>query len=267
MAAINPWAPGPIEGMVPDQGVAAQVGSFMDDPRARAALLSFGLSMMQPPSFGDNFTSQLGRGIGAGGEAAALVNQQGMAEEGLDIKRSEADSRQDLRAAQADSAISRAQTAETRAGAATERLGFAGQSLELRKAALKGVEERAALGARIRLSNMYQKYVEGVAEKNNDPLRRKGDPTEPILPINKWIEQNPMLKQLGLLPKEDAGSDPADTDLPPTPQASAGTPTPSNVNAPAPRDPAQRKVGQVYAHPDGSGQNIRWNGKTWDVVP
>lgn len=264
MAAINPWAPGPIEGMVPDQSVAQQVGSFMDDPRARAALLSFGLSMMQPPSFGDTFASQVGRSIGHGGEAANRVNQQGMAEEALDIKHSEADSRQDLRAAQADSAISRAQTAETRASAATDRLGYTQQQMELRRAAQKGVDERHALGSRIRLSNMYQKYVEGVAEKNNDPLRRKGDPVEPVLPINKWAEQ---MKLHGILPPDAAPVGPADDELPPTPKASAVTPTPSNINPPAPRDVTQRKVGQVYAHPDGSGQNIQWTGKGWQVVP
>jgi hypothetical protein len=34
---------------------------------------------------------------------------------------------------------------------------------------------------------------------------------------------------------------------------------------PAPRDPAQRKVGQVYAAPDG--RNVQWTGKGWMVVP
>jgi hypothetical protein len=40
---------------------------------------------------------------------------------------------------------------------------------------------------------------------------------------------------------------------------------PALAGAPAPRDPAQRKVGEVYTAPDG--RNVKWTGQGWLVVP
>jgi hypothetical protein len=52
------------------EGIRNQWTNFLDQPGARPALLSMGIALMQPPSFGDTPTSQIGRAIGAGGEAA-----------------------------------------------------------------------------------------------------------------------------------------------------------------------------------------------------
>lgn len=46
----------------------------------------------------------------------------------------------------------------------------------------------------------------------------------------------------------------------------AATPSPgTGDNVPAPRDPAQRVVGQVYTAPDG--RKVRWRGDGWELVP
>lgn len=261
----DPWTPGPVEGLVPDQGVAAQVGSFMEDPRARAALLSFGLQMMQPPSFGDNFASQFGRAVGAGGEAVARTELQNMKETELGIKQQEAESKQDLRGAQAEAAIARAGAAEARAGAAGERLNTAGARLALQQQEAERRNERSLLQNRIRISNMYQKYVQDVQERNSDILRPRSQPPEPILGMEEWIARNPVLKDMGLVP---AGS----SEVIPQPQtgpqpsarpSSAPVPTPSTTAAPTTaKDPYE---GRTITNPTTGEKRIRRNGQ-WEPL-
>lgn len=278
MAYVDPWTPqAPVEGFVPDRQVASQIGTFMEDPRARAALLSFGIAMMQPPSFADNFSSQFGRALGAAGEGVRGVTEQQRKDELLAIQGQEAESKQDLRASQADAAVARAGAAEARAGTATMQSQVAAGNLAARQAELEGKNERNALMSRIRLSALYQKYVQDVNERN-DPLGKpKGWKAEPVLTIDQWYKANPMLRDSGLLPPSFSGSEPQpassgggpDMDVP-APRTPSTPPRPSvesqtNLNPPAPRDPSQRKVGQVYAAPDG--RNIQWTGKGWQVVP
>ena len=51
------------------QPVATQAQSFIDDPRNRAMLQQFGVSMLQPIGFGQDFFGHLGQGIASGLEA------------------------------------------------------------------------------------------------------------------------------------------------------------------------------------------------------
>lgn len=257
----SPWTPGPApENMLPDQGVAQQIGSFMDDPRARSALLSFGLSLMQPPSFGDNPVAQIGRAVGAGGEAAGRVQNQA-------LKEQELASKEDLRAAQGDASVARAAAAEARAGTAGARLDTASANLGLRQQALNDAMSRANLTARIRLSNMYQKYVQDVTERNNDITRPKGSAPEQILPMDQWVQANPALKTLGLIPKDltaEPGTE-SDTGLPPpvapvTPTTKPTTLSPSDYPL-APTNPKDRQINKSYRN--SNGQIGVWMGNGW----
>lgn len=183
MALFDPW--------MPDLGQFQQVpqamSGFLDNPQGRAALLSAGLALMQPPSFGDNPMSQIGRAIGSAGQSVG-------ANEAADIRASEASSKQELRASQASAAETRADAAAARAGTAGARMDQAADRLAFGRERLAAMNERNLLGNRVRLSGMYQQYVKDVAKRNSDPLRT-GAP-EPVLPIGDWVKSNPLVNQM-----------------------------------------------------------------------
>lgn len=186
------------------QALGQGVNQFFDNPQNRAMLLSTGLSLMQPPSFGDTPASQIARAIGAGGET---VGRQ----EAMDQKQQEASSKQDLRSAQAIAAEARAGAAATRAGAAQERLTLEGERQ-------RGLNERARLGARIRLSNLYQNYVRDTQRSN-----LVAPQPAPIQSFEDWVRGNPSLNALNLLTSEPAAAGGGGT----------GAPAPTSA-APAP---------------------------------
>lgn len=204
----DPFTPGPTADPtagLPDMGTFEQLrnqwATFLDDPRGRAALLSTGINLMQPPSFGDTGASQIGRAIGAGGET---LNRT----EAMDLKQQEADSRAQLREAQA--------------GAAGARAGAAGSAATLASERLQNQRTLGNLGARVKLSGMYQGYVQGVQKRNQAaqlqyekdkilyPDRPPPQP-EQAQDMNTWMQSNPLVRDLGLggdLPGASAGGTP-----------------------------------------------------------
>lgn len=253
---FDPFTPGatsdPTAGVDPGtyDKVRSEWDAFLGDPQGRAALLSGGLALMQPPSFGDTGAAQIARAIGAGGESAQIGEAQNVKRRDQDIKQQEADSKGDLRVAQAGAA-------EARAGTAGARADAAGSRLELQRQALQSMNERNLLGNRVRLSGMYQNYVKDVAKRNNDPLRSA--PPDPVLPMDAWLKQNPMLSQMGLVPPNDASDDLA-ADNAGVPAASPSTASGGGKALPAPRDPAQRSPNTVYETPKGP---LKWTGQGW----
>jgi hypothetical protein len=243
---LDPFSPGettdPTAGVDPETytKVKQEWDSFLGNPNGRAALLSAGLAMMQPPSFGDNATSQIGRAIGAAGESATANQVMGM-------KQSEQESKADLRSSQA-------LAAEARAGAAEARAGAAGSRLELQGERLKAQNERNFLGNKVKLSGMYQNYRNTVDKNNANPLRT--GPPEIAMDMDTWIASNPMLRNMGLVtPKPSTmGSDDEDsTDVP----ASSGTTTGTPSALKMPTDKAQLKADSLYDTPRGI---LKWNG-------
>ncbi len=114
---FDPFTPGPA--VDPTAGIADpetfnnirnQWSSFIEQPGNRAFLLQTGLALMQPPSFGDNPASQIGRAVGAGAEAATR-------QQVIESKLAESESK-------AEANIARAGEAGARAGAAQDRLGL-----------------------------------------------------------------------------------------------------------------------------------------------
>lgn len=239
----DPFSPGavsdPLAGVDPETytRIQQQWNSFLGDPQGRAALLSAGLALMQPPSFGDTATSQIGRAIGAAGQSAT-ANQV------MDMKQAEQSSKEDLRASQATAA-------EARAGTAGERANAANARLELQKEQLRSLNDRNLLGNRVRLSGMYQNYVRDVAKRNeNAKLLGTGAP-EPVLPMSDWIAANPTLRNLGLVPADQPASG---EDIPPVSP-------PTTSIGPAPVDPAKRSINTVYMTPLRGPR--RWTGTGW----
>lgn len=249
---LDPFTPGqttdPTAGVDPStyDKVRSEWGAFMGDPQGRAALLSAGLALMQPPSFGDTGASQIARAIGAGGESAAMGEAQDIQKKGLAIKQQEANSKEDLRASQATAA-------EARAGTAGARADAAGTRLELQKQQLQAMNDRNLLGNRVRLSGMYQNYVKDVAKRNSDPLRTS--PPDPVLPMGDWLKQNPMLSQMGLVPTNDATDDQA-ADNAGVPTASPSTTT-SSAPKPMPTNRNELQPNNVYTTPKGV---LKWTG-------
>lgn len=206
------FSPGPwTDPNQPD--ASSQLSQTFNDPRAKAALLQAGLSLMAGPTWGDTGASQLARAVGTGGEAVGRG-------EAMDIKAQEADSKDQLREAQAGAATARSGQAATQADLARERLGIA-------RVAEQGKTDRNTLGGRIRLSGMYQQYLKDLAKRNADVMKPPGSPAEVPLDMQNWIKNNPTLNTLGLIPpgaENPAPEEGIDTPQPLTPTVSTSAP-------------------------------------------
>lgn len=148
---------------------------WINRPNNQAALMQFGIAMMQPIGIGETPLSHAASAVGSGGEAAARVTKQGLAER-------EASSREELRAAQAGLAGARAETAGARSDAAANRLDTARERLAFQ-------QQNADTNQRIRALLGYQQYQKGMADRNTRNALIGGQP-EPILPFEDWAAQS-----------------------------------------------------------------------------
>lgn len=160
--------------------------NFLNDPRGRAALLSFGTQLMQPTNFGQTPMGNLGAAIGAGSEGA-------MNQEKLDMAQQEAASKQDLRGAQAESAISRAAAAEARANAAGANSANMATRLQIAQLTQDNLNERNRLGNTIRVQQEYRNYAKGVDDLNRR-AQLTGGTQQPKLEFDAWLNKYPHLK-------------------------------------------------------------------------
>lgn len=153
-----------------------QWDSFLDQPGAKTALLQFGINMMQPPSFGDTGISQVGRALGAAGEASTRQQE-------IERKEFETESKADLAGARADAATARAGQA-----GATQELGWA--RLQRQKDADAATQQHRKLQGQFGALREYQKYtakeraLQAAEDKAwSDPvasaLRKKGEVKPP----------------------------------------------------------------------------------------
>lgn len=156
---LDPFNPGvdatPMAGVDPGtfDKVRAEWDSFLGNPQGRAALLSAGLALMQPPSFGDTGASQIGRAIGAGGQSATANQVMDMKEREQDSKVADRESRASLRESQGMLAEARAATAGARSETGIARLEIAQRALDLKAEQLKN----QSLSAEQRLEIQRQK--------------------------------------------------------------------------------------------------------------
>jgi hypothetical protein len=163
-------------GQVPPEEQAALQGqwaSFLDQPGARSALLNFGIALMQPPSFGDTPTSQIGRAVGAGAEAAG---------------------RGELQEAKVGELEARSSAAVARAGQGEARLGmdyFRRKSIEK-----EGEANRTQRAANLWISDQkkdqtdYQREKKRIDDLNvTKPSNQKipYPPPPPILDFPTWL--------------------------------------------------------------------------------
>ena len=175
----NPFVAGedsdPTAGL-PDSDTFSQLqdqwNTFLAKPEGQAALLSFGINMLQPPSFGDNPLAQVGRAIGHAGETTANIEK-------MDLAQQEAASKEDARAAAAR--------------LAEERAAHMGESQRSATESTQAKLELGRLSASVRLNGLYQQErqkIEAINEaRRKDVLNAPGSPGyTPPLPIPSYSE-------------------------------------------------------------------------------
>lgn len=174
------------------QDLRSQWNSFASDPKNLTALAQFGIGLLQP-DFGSP-ASNIGRAIGGAGEA--VTRQQ------------EAESKQELRTAQAQAAEARAATAGQASANQAERLAFEREKLNAQQ--------------RVKLALGYGPYETGVNNRNRQRMDQYekdkilnptlAPPTlEPVLGPEEWLS-----RQSGVL---------GPTGIVPAPRTAAPTPT------------------------------------------
>jgi hypothetical protein len=149
------------------------------DPNGRAALMSFGLSLMQPMNFGQTPAGHFASSVGEAGSALRTI-------EAGDLKKQELDSKAGLREAQANLAGARAETAGARAGGEASRLELAREKLGLTAQGLDLKKELAGERTKAGLYSAYIKAQEGAKKRNADIVRLPGTPDEVLPPFPEW---------------------------------------------------------------------------------
>lgn len=253
----------------------AQWDNFLADPRGRAALLSTGLALMQPPSWGDTGASQIARAIGAGGESVRGTEE-------LDRKQLETESKADLRSAQAVRAEAGATAAGARANSAADRLAYQNADLERKRQADLERQKLQTLGRFIQAQGVTRRaYDNHVKNYNavNDPLRL-GSRYVPPPDYQTWLSQNPQYQAMidAARPGGPTAGDFGESEsMAPTDSfadrfsasgAAAGGPNPNAVGRTievAPANPTERRVGERYRSPT-TGQWGTWTGSGWTDV-
>lgn len=221
---------------LPDEGtfnkLRDQWTTFMDDPGGRAALLSMGLSLMQPPNFGDNPTSQIGRALGMAGETVGRREAMDVKQRETGVKEQEAESRQQLRASQADAATSRADTAAAR-------LGTQAGNLQLQRERLDATERQRTLQQRIKLSADYGR-LRGAIEARNEVKRKNWNNNKSLDPKLAEPAYEP-------IPSPEEYFSRAE-------QALGGSPTPARTPAPTLlQSPGQSGIPQISTQEEYDG--------------
>lgn len=241
------------DSQAPQQGdVMRNIGAFMGDPRVQGALLSSGIALMQPPSYGDNFVSQLGRAIGAAGESATAQQKQ-------DIAQSESESKQDLRGAQADAAAARSATAASE----SQRKANEFQAKQDAAAAERAIR---ALRAEGNMRAQYATDVRKVAEYNANQ-RLFGGPNAhqlPELSFEEYVAANPHLRAMYGLPDDWKPGNTATPPVPLTPkptQPVTNPPPTPQTPVPPPTDKSLLRPNTPYLAADKK-TTVYWNPQT-----
>lgn len=162
-------------------GLTQRWRQYLADPASRAALMQFGVSLTQPPSFGDNALSQVGRAVGDAGEAVSRTEESAR-------KQQETESKSQLREAQGTLAEARANTAGARAGTEAARLDLARERLST-------TQQLGGLTRRIQATNAYNAYVKDVQSRNmkgqqNATLFGTPFKEEPVLPPQEFYSRH-----------------------------------------------------------------------------
>jgi hypothetical protein len=230
----QPQGPQPIQNPSPEQqsDIAGQWRNFMGNESNRAAMLQFGLNMMQPVGLGQTPLGHTAQAIGAAGET---FTRQGEEER----RERELGSKEELRSAQATAAEARAARAGTAAGAAGERAERSRERLAF---------DREKFGTQnlLRLQQQYIRMSDQI-RKDNELLpegRRR-----PVPAFEEWIGTQPHLAGVPGVPQ---GGAPTPTE---PPAAGGATPVPA---------PAGGDTPPISSLQEGKRTRFR-NGQVWTL--
>jgi hypothetical protein len=184
-----------------------QWNTFLAKPEGQAALLSFGINMLQPPSFGDNPLAQAGRAIGHAGETVGNIEK-------MDIAQREAASKEDERA-------SRAQLAESKAAHAGD---VSTLGTERNRLLLENTQAKLELGRLSANMTLQGRYDKDKMAYDRDVMHPPpGSPGYvPFPSYSEWLVSSPETRELaakagitvsiapGVMAKPTTGLSPAD---------------------------------------------------------
>lgn len=166
------------EGISPEEmnELATEWRKWLDSPQNRAALMQFGISLMQPIGVGQSTLGHFGQALGSAVEARDRMAEQELREQ--DIA-----SRAAAREALATARESQAAVLEERA-----RSNAAREALQ---------KERNATERLKALHKMYEAEIKALT----DPLRRK---SEPVPSFEEWLQRKGLDVSAGIVPKAKA---------------------------------------------------------------
>lgn len=146
--------------------IAGQWKNWMANEGNRAALMQFGIAMMQPVGLGQTPLGHFGQAVGSVGEL-------GTRREEAERKERELSSKEELRSAQA-------QVAEARAGAAGSGAGRAADRLVHQRERLASDEAHRLTGRQLQALVAYQNHRKAIEQHNitAPPNERKPIPTQ-----------------------------------------------------------------------------------------
>lgn len=204
--------------------IAGQWRSWMANGDNRAALMQFGVSLMSPMGFGQTPAGHVAQGLGSVGEMSGR-------REAMDLKAQDADSKQELRGAQATAAEARAATAGQGAARSADRLTFQRERLD---------SDLRNSSTRIRLSGLLRYQQARKAHDDNQLLVPPAQRTSFPAP-DEWF------RTMGLGDAMGGGS----------PDGEGANPAPASSNIP----PLSSRIkGQTYTTPRGP---MVWEGTGW----
>lgn len=154
--------------------ISTQWRSWMNNPNNNAALIQFGISLMQPVGLGQTPLGHLGSAVGDASQA---------------ITRREAEQqKQELQAANID----------TKTAASTAKLAQA-ETASTKAASLAQYQQNQAENRRLQVAghamDSYIKYKAAIDKANSDPIRDPKAPKTPVPSYEEFLSMNPALAQ------------------------------------------------------------------------
>lgn len=232
-------------------GVRKAWDAFTSKPENNAALIQFGIAMMQPRTQGQSSFGQLGNAVGSAGEASTANLAAQSAEQDRIAQRDERQSTADYRKAQSTAALQNAASY----GRQVDNTPGGGSGLA-----------RTALSAQLRTQQAFRQWLqkpEDITGLSQDPLLGAVQKEFPAIKTKADLARNPLAQKRAFQiynqsmseePPNDGGEDPA-TAAPP----GAAQPPAPGVAAP----PAQPTVKTFYNKSTGAPEQFQWNGTGW----
>lgn len=230
-------------------GVRKAWDAWTSKPENNAALLQFGIAMMQPRSQGQSSVGQFGNAIGEAGEASTRNIAAQNVEEDKTAQRAERLSTAEYRKAQSTAALQNAASYGRQVDNTPGGTGLA----------------RTQLSGQLRTQQAFRSWLakpEDVTGWSQDPLLGAIKKEFPTIKTKADLASNPLAQKRAFQiynqtfntePPDDTGADPA----------LAAPPSEAQPAQPGAAAPAQPMVKTFYNKQTGAAVQHQWNGTQW----